>query len=389
MTAFALRPVLTKVGAGLFLAAVVGMAAWLVFSGGGPSAAGPSAGSGASAPDAAGSRHEALWWNSLPGGDVQCTLCPNACRLGNGRIGLCRVRQNIGGTLYSLSYGQVATAHVDPVEKKPFYHVLPGSRAFSLATPGCNLRCLFCQNWEISQSYPWEVATRTVSPEEVVAAALQSGAESIAFTYSEPTIFYEYMLDIARLAQARGLKTLVVSAGYINPEPLRALLPHVDAYKIDFKGFDPVFYENLTGGARDPVLESMKIIRESGVWLEVVNLLVTGQNDGEDDVRALARWVRDNLGTDVPLHFSRFHPMHKLANLPPTPVETVLRARRIALEEGLQYVYTGNIPSDEGDSTRSPRSGEIVIERKGYHVIRNRLVDGVAPDGDPIPGIWK
>ena len=388
MTAFALRPVLTKVGAGLFLAAVVGMAAWLVFSGGGPSAAGPSAGSVASAPDAA-DRREALWWNSLPGGDVQCTLCPNACRLGDGQIGLCRVRQNIDGTLRSLSYGQVAAAHVDPVEKKPFYHVLPSSRAFSLATPGCNLRCLFCQNWEISQSYPWEVATRTVSPEEVVAAALQSGAESIAFTYSEPTIFYEYMLDIARLAQARGLKTLVVSAGFINPEPLRALLPHVDAYKIDFKGFDPAFYETLTGGSREPVLEAMKIIRESGVWLEVVNLLVTGHNDGEDDVRALARWVRDNLGADVPLHFSRFHPMHKLANLPPTPVETVLRARRIALDEGLRYVYTGNIPSAEGDSTRSPRSGEIVIERKGYHVIRNRLAGGVAPDGEPIPGVWK
>jgi len=389
MTSFALRPVLAKAGAGLFLAAVVGTAAWRVFSGGRPSAAGPSAGSVASAPDAAGHRHEALWWTPLPGGEAQCTLCPNACRLRDGRIGLCRVRQNIDGTLYSLSYGQVAAAHVDPVEKKPFYHVLPGSRAFSLATPGCNLRCLFCQNWEISQSHPWEVATRTVSPEEVVAAALQSGAESIAFTYSEPTVFYEYMLDIARLAQARGLKTLVVSAGFINPEPLRALLPHVDACKIDFKGFDPAFYENLTGGSREPVLEAMKIIRESGVWLEVVNLLVTGQNDGEDDVRALARWVRDNLGADVPLHFSRFHPMHKLANLPPTPVETVLRARRIALEEGLQYVYTGNIPSAEGDSTRSPRSGEIVIERKGYHVIRNRLANGVAPDGEPIPGVWK
>lgn len=333
--------------------------------------------------------HEAMWYQKLPDGRVQCQLCPHGCRLGEGQIGICRVRQNIGGTLYAIAYGRVAAAHVDPVEKKPFYHVLPGSRAFSLATPGCNLRCLFCQNWEIAQSYPWQVTTRTLSPADVVAAALQSGAQSIAFTYSEPTIFYEYMLDIAKLAQAQGLKTLVVSAGYINPEPLRALLPHIDAYKIDFKGFDPAFYTDLTGGTRDPVLETMKTIHQSGVWLEVVNLLVTGKNDSENDVRQLARWVCDTLGPDVPLHFSRFYPMHKLANLPPTPIETVLRARQIALEEGLHYVYTGNIRSAAGDSTRSPVTGDIVIERKGYHVIHNHLVDGLAPNGEPIPGVWK
>ena len=197
------------------------------------------------------------------------------------------------------------------------------------------------------------------------------------------------MLDIAKLAREKGLKTLVVSAGYINPEPLKALLPFIDAYKVDFKAFNPEFYTNLTGGSRDPVLEAMKIIRASGVWLEIVNLLVTGQNDSEDEVRQLARWVKENLGDDVPLHFSRFHPMHKLQNLPPTPVETVLRARRIALAEGLKYVYTGNIPAAEGDSTRSPRSGQIVIERKGYFVLRNDLQDGVAPDGERIPGLWQ
>ncbi len=341
------------------------------------------------APAADAAAHEALWWKPLPGGDVQCTLCPNFCRLAEGQIGLCRVRRNTGGKLETLSYGQLAAVHVDPVEKKPFFHVLPGSDAFSIATPGCNLRCLFCQNWRISQSFPWEFETQNQSPEAVVDAALRSGARSIAFTYSEPTIFYEYMLDIARLAQARGLKTLVVSAGYINPDPLRALLPHIDAYKIDFKAFSSEFYENLTGGRREPVLEAMKIIHDSGVWLEVVNLLVTGQNDSEEDVRKLARWVRENLGPDVPLHFSRFHPMHKLANLPPTPVERVVRAREIALEEGLRYVYTGNIPSTGGDSTWSPATGEPVIECRGFFVLTNRLQNGTAPDGTPIPGLWN
>ncbi|HAL92466.1 MAG TPA: AmmeMemoRadiSam system radical SAM enzyme [Verrucomicrobia bacterium] len=374
-----------KILAFLFLVAVVGSAAWLVVSR-------ERAGCAEAAPPSAatpGDLHEALWYEKLAGGLVRCMLCPHSCRLPEGRIGRCRVRQNVGGKLYSLSYGRLATAHVDPIEKKPFFHVLPGSRAYSIATPGCNLRCLFCQNWEISQMYPWEVRTSKASPEQVVAEALRSGAESIAFTYSEPTIFYEYMLDIAKLAQAKGLKTLVVSAGYIQPEPLQALLPHIDAYKVDFKAFNPEFYTELTGGSRDPVLQAMKTIRASGVWLEVVNLLVTGQNDGEEEVRQLARWVRENLGDDVPLHFSRFHPMHKLANLPPTPIERVIRAREIAIEEGLKNVYTGNIPAAEGDSTYSPTTGEIVIERKGYYVVRNHLTNGLAPDGEKIPGIWR
>ena len=333
--------------------------------------------------------HEALWYESLAGGLVHCQLCPNSCRLPEGQIGLCRVRQNRGGKLYSLSYGQIASVHVDPIEKKPFFHVLPGQTAFSLATPGCNMRCLFCQNWEISQAYPWEVQTTATPPEEVVAAALRSGAKAIAFTYTEPVIFYEYMLDIAKLAKAKGLKTLVVSNGYIEPEPLKALLPFIDAYKVDFKAFDPKFYTKLTGGSLAPVLRSMKIIREQGVWLEIVNLLVTGQNDSEDQVRQLARWIKENLGDEVPLHFSRFHPMHKLQNLPPTPVERVVRAREIALEEGLKYVYTGNIPDSPGDSTYSPATGQIVIERTGFYVVCNALTNGIAPDGTPLPGIWK
>jgi len=340
-------------------------------------------------PPAAGDLHEAMWYETLAGNLVHCLLCPNSCRLPDGHIGLCRVRKNVGGKLYALSYGQTAAVHADPIEKKPFYHVLPGAQAFSLATPGCNMRCLFCQNWEISQAFPWEVETRAMTPEEAVAATLRAGCQVIAFTYSEPTIFYEYMLDIAKLAKAKGLKTLVVSNGYIQPEPLKALLPFIDAYKVDFKAFNPKFYTELTGGSLAPVLDTLKLVRQSGVWLEIVNLLVTGENDGEDEVRQLARWIKENLGDDVPLHFSRFHPMHKLSNLPPTPVETVIRARAIAREEGLKFVYTGNIPYAEGDSTYSPQTGKIVIERRGYFVVRNALRDGVTPDGETIPGVWK
>lgn len=372
-----------KLFAVLFWLAIVGLAMLLVWSR--EHAAPAGAPSGAAAPGL----HEAAWYEKLANNLVHCQLCPNSCRLAEGQIGLCRARKNVGGKLYSLVYGQIASAHVDPIEKKPFFHVLPSSQAFSLATPGCNMRCLFCQNWEISQAFPWEVATTASTPEQVVDAALRSGAQSIAFTYSEPTIFYEYMLAIAKLAKAKGLKTLVVSNGYVNPGPLEELLPFIDAYKVDFKAFDPKFYAAVTGGSRDPVLRTMKTIRKQGVWLEIVNLLVPGQNDGEDQIRQLARWVKDNLGADVPLHFSRFHPMHKLSNLPPTPIEKVVRAREIALAEGLEFVYTGNIPVASGDSTYSPATGEIVIERKGYCVLRNVLANGITPAGEKIPGVWQ
>ena len=201
--------------------------------------------------------------------------------------------------------------------------------------------------------------------------------------------YYEYVLDIAKLAKKKGLKTVVVSNGYINPEPLRELLKFIDAYKVDFKAFNQKFYDELTGGNLDNVLQTMKIIRQQGVWLEVVTLLVPGKNDSEEEIRGLARWIHQNLGDDVPLHFSRFHPMHKLLNLPPTPVEKVIHARQIAVEEGLKYVYTGNIAYPAGDSTYSPKTGAIAIERQGYFVVNNNLKNGVAPDGEKIPGIWE
>ncbi len=333
--------------------------------------------------------HEAMYYKKFFGNIVQCGLCPNKCVLSPGQYGLCKARKNINGSLYSLVYGRIATWHVDPVEKKPFFHVLPGSAAFSIATTGCNIQCLFCQNWEISQIFPFDMQTLPATPRQVVEQALASGAQAIAFTYSEPTISFEYVLDIAKLAKAAGLKTLMVSNGYIEQKPLQEILKYIDAYKVDFKGFDEEFYKKLTRGHLQPVLETMKTVHQSGVWLEIVTLLVTGQNDSDEQVRGLVRWIKENLGTDVPLHFSRFSPKYKLLNVPETPQKTVIRARDIALQEGLKYVYTGNIVYPPGEITRCPSSGEEVIVRQGMFTVYNGLKNGACADGEKIPGVWN
>lgn len=374
-----MNPVFKKILAGLFLILIISSAAYLVFhrerivrQQGDPS-----------------QFHEAMYYNKLSGGMVQCHLCPNLCILSPGEYGTCKARKNINGKLYSMVYGKIATAHVDPIEKKPFFHVLPGQAAFSIATTGCNMQCLFCQNWEISQAFPFDMKTIPATPQQVINQALASGAKAIAFTYSEPIISYEYVLDIAKLAHAAGLKTLMVSNGYIQPQPLQELLPYIDAYKVDFKGFDEAFYKKLTHGHLQPVLDTMKTIHQSKVWLEIVTLLVTNQNDSDEQIRNLVVWIKKNLGTDVPLHFSRFSPQYKLLNVPATPPETIIHAREIALEEGLKYVYTGNIDFPPGEITRCPQSGEEVIVRQGMFTVYNGLKDGTCADGEKIPGIWN
>lgn len=366
-----------KFSAILFLILIVGLAGYLIFS------------REKGAKQNSEGLYQAKFYEKLSSGMVQCGLCPNRCILSEGQIGLCKARQNINGELYSLNYGKISTQHIDPIEKKPFFHVLPGAAAYSIATTGCNMRCSFCQNWQISQVFPWEVESQEMAPEQVIDDVLKSGAEIIAFTYNEPTIFYEYMFDIAKLAHEKGLKTVVVSAGYINPEPLRDLLPYIDAYKVDLKAFKEEFYQKLTGGNLEPVLEVMKIIKEKGVWLEIVNLLIPGENDSEEEIREMAKWIKENLGDDVPLHFSAFHPDYKLQNLPPTPPETLIKARQIAIEEGLKFVYTGNIVYPEGESTYCPNSKEIAIGRQGYMIQANNLADGKCADGEEIPGVWK
>jgi pyruvate formate lyase activating enzyme len=320
---------------------------------------------------------------------VQCNLCPHRCVIAEGERGQCRVRENRGGRLFSMVYGNPCAVHVDPIEKKPFYHFLPSVPAFSLATAGCNLRCLYCQNWSISQVTPEETQTVDLPPEAVVRYAQEYDAPVIAYTYSEPTAFYEYMLATSALAREAGLRNVVISAGFISPEPLRELCALVDAIKIDLKGYDEEFYREVCGGELGPVLESIRTIYESGTHLEIVNLVVPTLNDDLAQLRALARWVARGLSPDVPLHFSRFHPQYKLTNLPPTPIETLERARDTALEEGVRFVYVGNIPGHPGNHTTCPACGETIVLRQGFAVREYHLRDGAcAYCGAPIPGVW-
>ena len=320
---------------------------------------------------------------------VKCQLCPRGCIISEGHRGNCGVRENRGGKLYTMVYGNPCAVNNDPIEKKPLYHFLPGTLAFSIATAGCCLHCLYCQNWDISQMRPEETTNYDAPPETVVSAALSRQSTSVAYTYSEPTVFYEYMLDTAHLARINGLRNVVISAGYINPDPLHQLCRVVDAIKIDLKGFNQEFYRRVCSAERDPVLESIKIVHQEGVHLEIVNLVVPTLNDDLDELRELARWVRDNVGPDVPLHFTRFQPMYKLTNLPPTPVETLEQAYGIAKEEGLHYVYVGNVPGHPGNNTLCPQCEQLLIARTGFSVTEYHLQDGKCPAcGTAIPGVW-
>lgn len=320
---------------------------------------------------------------------VQCGLCPHRCIIADGERGTCRVRENRGGRLYSMVYGNPCAVHVDPIEKKPFYHFLPTISAFSLATAGCNLRCLYCQNWSISQVPPEQTQNTDLPPEKVVFYAQQYKAPVIAYTYSEPTIFYEYMLSTSRVAREAGLLNAVISAGFINPDPLRELCEAVDAIKIDLKGYDENFYREVCEAELGPVLEALRTIYESGTHLEIVNLVVPTLNDNLEQLQALARWVARDLSPDVPLHFSRFQPQYKLTNLPPTPVERLEQAREIAMEAGVRFVYVGNVPGHPGNNTYCPVCGQPVIVRQGFAVKEYHLRDGECTQcGEPIPGVW-
>jgi pyruvate formate lyase activating enzyme len=323
------------------------------------------------------------------GTTVRCNLCPHRCFVAEGERGHCRTRENRGGRLFSLVYGNPCAIHVDPIEKKPLYHFLPTAPALSLATAGCNLRCLYCQNWTISQVAPDEIEHDDLPPEAAVIYAHMSNAPVIAYTYSEPTVFYEYMLATAQLARRAGLLSVVISAGFINPDPLRELCANVDAIKIDLKGYDEEFYREVCGGELAPVLEAIRTIHASGTHLEIVNLVVPTLNDDLEQLRALAQWVARDVSPDVPLHFSRFHPQYRLTNLPPTPVETLERAREIALEEGVRFVYLGNVPGHPGNNTTCPTCGEVLVAREGFAVSEYHLRAGTcAFCGEPIPGVW-
>ena len=336
------------------------------------------------------SDHPALAWEKMDGGLVRCTLCPRGCVVPDGRRGYCQVRANRGGSYRTLVYGRVCSAHVDPIEKKPLFHVLPGSRAFSIATAGCNVECQFCQNWEISQALPESIHSQELPPAAVVEAARRRECASIAFTYSEPTVFYEFTLDTAAAAREAGLHAVTISNGYINADPMKRLCEHLSAVKIDLKAFTEEFYRTYVRGELKPVLETLKLVRSLGKHLELVTLLIPGLNDSEAELRDLCRWVTDNLGPDVPMHFSRFHPEYKMTNLPVTPVRTIQRACTIARDAGIRYAYVGNVPGDPLGNTRCHQCGETVIERYGNIVTAMHVKDGRCPHCDTaIPGVWE
>jgi pyruvate formate lyase activating enzyme len=329
------------------------------------------------------------YFTKLDGGVVRCELCPRQCEVGKGERGYCRVRENVDGDYYSLTYGNPCSIHIDPIEKKPLFHVLPSSRSFSIATAGCNLHCKFCQNWEISQARPDDTDNYDCSPQRVVEEAVRNQCQSIASTYVEPTIFTEYMLDIGRLAKSRGILKVIHSNGFINPAPLQDLCASLGAACIDLKGFSEDYYRELTEGSLQPVLDTLKRLKQANVHTEIVNLMVPGKNDDPAQVKAMCRWINDELGPDVPLHFTRFYPLYKLKSLPPTPLATLEKARTTALEEGLHFVYIGNLPGHPGEHTVCPKCGVLLIQRLGYQVQMGQFKDGHCLNcGLPIPGIW-
>jgi pyruvate formate lyase activating enzyme len=329
------------------------------------------------------------YFTALEGGEIQCELCPHRCRVARGKRGICRVRENRDGKYYSLVYGNPCAVHLDPIEKKPFSHVLPGTTSFSLATAGCNFQCKFCQNWEISQAFPEDIFSFEVSPELMVNRAKEIGARSIAYTYVEPTIFYEYMSDIGILAKKAGLLNVTHSNGFINPGPLKNLCKVLDAANIDLKGFTENFYRELCSGELNPVLETLKTLKKEKVHLEITNLIIPTKNDEISVLKEMCLWIKKELGADTPIHFSRFYPLYKLKTLPPTPVSTLEKAREAAASAGLEYVYVGNIPGHAAENTFCPKCKKMVIQRTGYMVGEINLKDGKCKFcGKPIPGIW-
>jgi len=333
--------------------------------------------------------HEARWWEPMSEGRVHCYLCPRHCHIGEGQSGFCFIRTNQDGKLYSLGYAAPAALQIDPIEKKPLNHFLPGTRVLSIGTAGCNMGCFFCQNWDISKSRQDQVHSTHMPAEDVVALARKYDCPTIAFTYNEPTIWGEYVVDICHAARAQGIATVMVSNGYITREAFHDIYDHVDGANIDLKAFTEEFYGRITLTHLQPVLETLEWLKnETNVWFELTNLMIPGLNDDPSETRKLAEWVIEHLGPDVPLHFTAFHPDFKLRDKPATPPETLHAAWKIARDVGLHFVYEGNIWGGASD-TACPSCGEVLIRRSWHSVISNRLKDGCCPKcGSGIPGRW-
>ena len=333
--------------------------------------------------------HEALFYEKLADNKVHCTLCPRDCVINDGKRGFCYIRKNEGGVLYAVSYGKPSSVAIDPIEKKPLFHFLPGSAVLSIGTVGCNLGCKFCQNWDISKARDELRLSYQVSPEHVVFLAKEHSCLSIGFTYNDPTIFAEYCMDTFTAAQQKRIKRVFVTAGYITPEAREAVYSHLDAANIDLKSFSEKFYKNISLAHLEPVLDTIKYVHAQGIWCELTTLLIPGRNDSGQEIEKMCDWILAQLGPDVPLHFTAFHPDYLMMDVPPTPPATVEHARNIALGKGLHYVYTGNIHSKEGQNTYCPSCNKLLIERSWHHVIRNNLVEGTCPCGRTIPGVWN
>ncbi len=332
---------------------------------------------------------ESVFYEVTPRG-VKCLICPNECTLKLNEVSDCHNRINKNNKLYTIAYGNPCAVHVDPIEKKPLNHFLPASNAFSIATAGCNLACLNCQNWTISQSSPTETENFDLMPDSLVANAIKYGCESIAYTYSEPITFYEYTYDSAQLAREKDIKNVLVTAGYINEEPLRYFLKNIDAANVDLKSFSESTYLKLNAGKLAPILRTLEIMKEEGVWIEITNLVVPGWTDDLNMIKEMCKWLSTNGFEDYPLHFSRFHPMHKLTQLPATPASTLEEARKIALAEGLKFVYIGNLPGSKASNTYCPGCNKLLIERLGYTITQNHVKNGKCEFcEEKIAGVWE
>jgi pyruvate formate lyase activating enzyme len=332
------------------------------------------------------------YWHVLNDGRIQCDVCPRYCKLHDGQRGLCFVRARQGDGIVLTTYGRSSGFCIDPIEKKPLNHFLPGTPVLSFGTAGCNLTCKFCQNWDISKARDFDRLQDRASPEAIAQAAVESGCRSVAFTYNDPVIFLEYAIDVAQACRERGIKTVAVSAGYIAPEPRIEFFRHMDAANIDLKGFTDRFYKNLCTGRLAPVLETLEYLKhETSVWLEITTLLIPGENDSSQEVEAESRWVMDHLGPDVPLHFTAFHPDWKMTDIPPTAPGTLRAARRIASEAGIRYVYTGNIHDPAGQTTYCHGCGAALIGRDGYDITAWNVSadDACAECGAPCPGLFE
>lgn len=331
---------------------------------------------------------EAAYYSKLAKGVVRCSLCPRSCTIKQGDFGLCNVRKNIDGKLFSMVYAKPCAMHIDPIEKKPLYHFLPGEKAFSIATIGCNFFCGFCQNWQISKASIEDVETDydEFLPDEVVDECKKRNCKIISYTYTEPTIFYEYMIDIAKLGKKAGLRNTIVSNGYINEAPLRELCKFIEGANIDLKGFDDDFYKKVCQGRLDPVLRTLRILHDEGVWVEITNLVVPGLNDDFKKIEEMCKWISKELGREVPLHFSRFHPDYKMIDATPTPLETLNKAKEIA-DQYLDYVYIGNVGGES--DTLCPECGSVLIRRSMLNLLENNLVNGKCfKCKRKIEGVW-